>query len=124
MKQIEQDAIVMRQIYEKIIEVLHNNNVIYSRDNIARLAQILMAMSVNMIGMSSLNVAEFRKMGQKMLDDMAGMLDTMDPQERGKLMGAVDNQLNWFEKAYKKQEADFEDEQTAHLDAIDKEDLN
>lgn len=124
MKQIEQDAVIMQQIYEKILEVLYDNGVMYTRENVARMAQILMAMSVNMMGMSSNNVAEFRTKAQKMVDDMAGMLEGMDPQKRGKMMQAIDEQIGWFEKVYEKQKKDFEEELAASQEDVDKSELN
>lgn len=124
MKQTEQDALIMQQVYEKILEVLYDNGVMYTKENIARVAQILMAMSVNMIGMSSNNVAEFRTKAQKMVDDMVGMLDTMDPQKRDKVMKAVDEQFDWFEKVYEKQKKDFEEELAASQEQVDKSKLN
>jgi len=124
MKQIEQDAIIMQQVYEKILEVLYDNGVMYTRENVARMAQILMAMSVNMMGLASNDVAEFRTKAQKMVNDMAGMLDNMDPVKRGKMMKAIDEQLGWFEKVYEKQKKDFEEELEASQDQVDKSELN
>jgi len=110
MNQLEKDALIMRQIFEKVMEVLYDNDVMYTRENIARMAQILMALSVNMIGMSSNDVSGFRNSAQKMVNDMSTMLDTMDPQKRDKMLKAVDEQLSWFEKVYAKQKEDFEQE--------------
>ena len=108
MKQSEQDAIIMQQMWEKIIGVLYENNVMYSRKNIERMAQILMAVSVNMMAMSSNNVVEFRQKSQKMINDMVTVLETMDPKRRSKLMSAIDHQLEWFKDSYKKQQEEFE----------------
>lgn len=124
MKQIEQDAIIMQQIYEKVLEVLYDNGVMYTRDNVARMAQILMAMAVNMIGMSSNNVAEFRTKAQKMVDDMVGMLEGMEPQKRDKMMKAIDEQIDWFEKVYEKQKKDFEEELAASQEQVEESELN
>lgn len=98
MKQIEKDAIIMRQIVEKIMEVMIDNNVVYSKENIHRLAQIVMAWSVTMTAMSCNDIKDFRDKTKDIINKFTSMLETMDPNERGKLMKSVSEQLEFFNK--------------------------
>jgi len=97
MKQIEQDALIMKQVMEKVMEVIVHNNIIYSKENILRFAQILMGQAVSMVGMSSNNMKEFRDSTKKLVGSVTEVLECMDHKERAKLMDIVGKQLDWFE---------------------------
>jgi len=102
MKQIEKDAIIMRQVMEKIMEVIVENDIIYSKDNMLRMAQLLMAQAVSMVGMSSNNMKEFRDNTRKLVESITSVMEQMDPQARAKLIDQIDKQLDWFEDERRK----------------------
>ena len=87
----------MRQVMEKLMEVLVSNDVIYSKHNMLRIAQILMAQAVSMVGMSSNNMKEFRDNTKKLIEEVTTVLEGMDHKERAALMDRVGKNLDWFE---------------------------
>ena len=110
MDQKLRDAVMMREIVEGVLKVLHEHDVMLSKENVARVAYILMGWAVTMIGMSSNDVADFRHNAQKMTDSIASMLEMMEPQQRGNVMNAINEQMDWFKKAYELNKIHAEDE--------------
>ncbi|HUU88952.1 MAG TPA: hypothetical protein VMX17_14550 [Candidatus Glassbacteria bacterium] len=117
MDQKLKDAVIMKEIIENILHTLHNHDVMFSKESVRRFAYILMAWSVTMIGMSSNDVADFREKARLMVDNIASMLDQMDPTRRGKVMSAIDEQMSWFKKAHELNKQHAEDAELVEAEA-------
>jgi len=116
MDQKIKDAVIMKEIIDNLLHTLHNHDVMFSKESVRRFAYILMAWSVTMIGMSSNDVADFREKARLIVDNIASMLDQMDPVQRGKVLSAIDEQMEWFEKAHELNKQHAEDVELAQAE--------